>query len=1054
MDIGKYEKLFKPQESNLSIFHDLMPFKVKEILLVATVYDAYILEREGQIFEQIYGEYYQLNISSAPRITSVFSLENAIKEIQTGRFDLVIIVTGLDKNITIELSRKIRDINASLPVLLLINNNNQIAIYECMMESLVDVNKMFVWNGDSSIFLAMIKYIEDSTNVSRDTSIGDVRVILVVEDSIRYYSRYLPTLYSVIISEVHRLISGEDVDARYKLLKMRARPKVLLASNYEQAVKLFEKYSEYLICVITDVKYPLDGVPDESAGKKLIRLIKQRLSVPILMQSSDPGNMVFAAQNNLGYIDKNSQNLSRELVDFFHLNLGFGNFLFRDDRGKVYAEARYMKEFEVLIDTIPCESIMYHSNRNDFSTWFMAKGEIKSALRLKKVRTEDFNSPEEIRAFVKNVLRERWLETKRDSISVFSENAFKEKSYLMRISNGSVGGKGRGVAFTESILQKSDFKSLMEGINVTIPKTIIVGTDEFESFIEQFDYCEFIQTEHVYEQTRRLFSAMKLSSLLSQRLKKMLDKMKCPLAVRSSGLFEDSLSQPFSGIYETYYLPNNHPNIEVRLKQLETAIKMVYASVFSPLARSYFDSINHSIEEEKMAVIIQELVGRPYKRYFYPHISGVAQSYNYYPFSHMKPEDGIGLIAVGMGKSIVDGEESYRFCPKYPKMIMLTIKGMLQNSQRSFYALDIQKNNVDLVRGTDATLEKIPILKAEEHGTLTWSASVYDAASNTVRPGLHMEGPRIVDFSYILQYDQVPLAATVLKLLEIMRSALGAPVEIEFSVDLNKDSSGKATFYILQVKPLIRSVDSMVVDTSLVEKSDLILYSDQGMGNGIVEGIRDIIYVLPESFDKMQTRQIAKEIHEINFGMKKAGTKYILIGPGRWGSSDPFLGIPVDWTAISEARIIVEAGIKDFNVDASLGSHFFHNITSMNIGYFTVSPKSAKAFIDYNYLSSFNAVKESGYLRHVSLPEAVTVIMDGRKSVSLITRSGWGARIRTFHQGHSGKKPCSMLIDNTTGAIYLDYNCPSQGQAESQVSVFSTLPTLIQDFPAPETGRP
>ncbi len=992
MDTEKYEGLFMPQKSNLSIFHDLMPFKVREILLVATVYDAYILEREGQIFEQIYGEYYQLNISSAPRITSVFSIDNAVDEIKGGRFDLVIVVTGIDKDLPRELSRKVKEVNPRLPVLLLINNNKQISLYAGMRDSLTDIDKMFVWNGDSSIFLAMIKYIEDSINVSNDTLTGDVRVILVVEDSIRYYSRYLPLLYSVIINETHRLISGEDVDARYKLLKMRARPKVLLASTYEEAVSLFEKHYDYMLCIVTDVKYPLNGKPDPAAGKKLVKHIEKKLFIPILVQSSDMENRLFCEDNNLSYVNKNSNNLTRDLTDFFHLNLGFGNFLFRDKTGKVIAEARYMKEFETLLDTVSDDTISYHSKRNDFSTWFMAKGEIKSALKLKKARSEDFKNHEEIRVFIKKVLRERWLEKKKDSISVFSEAAFKEKSYLMRISNGSVGGKGRGVAFTEYILQKPEFKGLMADINVVIPKTVIVGTDEFESILEQLDYCQFIEDKNEQGEIRKIFSSLKLSSILSQRLRKLLGHMKCPLAVRSSGLFEDSLSQPFSGIYETYYLPNNHPDLEIRLEQLETAIKMVYASVFAPLARSYFDSINHSIEEEKMAVIIQELVGSSYDGFFYPHLSGVAQSYNYYPFSHMKPEDGIALLAVGLGKSVVDGESSFRFCPRYPKMNMMTIKDLLQNTQRYFYALNTKNSNVDLTEGVNATLEKLVMSAAEEHGTLNSSASVYDASANIVKPGLHINGPRIIDFSYILQYDQVPLAVTLKRLLEIMRSALGTPVEIEFSLDLSKDQAGKAYFYILQVKPLVRTTESAVVDASAVEKGDLMLYSDRSMGNGIIEEIRDIVYVVPERFDKMQTRLIAKEIHALNAEMKKKGTRYILIGPGRWGSSDPFLGIPVDWSAISEARVIIEAGLKDFNVDASLGSHFFHNITSMNIGYVTVSNRSKEAFIKYDYLSSFEAANETEYLRHITLSDPVTVLMDGRKSESLVTKAGINLR--------------------------------------------------------------
>ncbi len=988
MNLKNFEGLFTPQKSNLSIFHDLMPFKVREILLLATVYDAYILEREGQIFEQIYGEYYQLNISSAPRITSVFSVDSAIEEIKAGKFDLVIVVTGIDKDLPRELSSKVKELKPELPVLLLINNNKQISLYARMKDTLSDIDKMFVWNGDSNIFLAMIKYIEDSINVSNDTLTGDVRVILVVEDSIRYYSRYLPLLYSLIINETHRLISGEDVDARYKLLKMRARPKVLLASNYEEAVMLFEKYYDYMLCVITDVKYPLNGKPDPEAGKRLIEHIDSKLSLPILVQSSDIENRLYCEDNNLSYVDKNATNLTRDLEDFFHQELGFGNFLFKERTGKVIAEARYMKEFETLLDTVPGETITYHSKRNDFSTWFMAKGEISSALKLKSAKAEDFNDHEEIRAFIKNVLRERWLEKKKDSISSFSEAAFKEQSFLMRISSGSVGGKGRGVAFTEYILQKPEFKGLLADINVVIPKTVIVGTDEFDSFLEQLDYCQFIEEENAASETRKVFSSLKLSSILTQRLKKLLSHMTCPLAVRSSGLFEDSLSQPFSGIYETYYLPNNHPDLEVRLEQLEKAIKMVYASVFAPLARSYFDSINHSIEEEKMAVIIQELVGKSYDSYFYPHISGVAQSYNYYPFSHMKPEDGIALLAVGLGKSVVDGESSFRFCPKYPKMNMLTIKDQLKNSQKYFYALNTENGDFELTKGVNATLEKLPVSTAEEHGALNFSASVYDASADAVKPGLHMKGPRIIDFSYILQYDQVPLASTLKRLLEIMRNALGTPVEIEFSVDASKDQSGKNSFYILQVKPLVRSTESAVVETGDVGKDDLILYSDRGMGNGIIKGIKDIIYLVPEKFDKMQTRSMAKEIHAINAEMKKEDTRYILIGPGRWGSSDPFLGIPVDWSAISEARVIVEAGLKDFNVDASLGSHFFHNITSMNIGYVTVSNRSKDAFIDYDYLATFSAVKETEYLRHIKFQDPVTVLMDGRKSISLVTKAG------------------------------------------------------------------
>lgn len=989
METSKYRSLFKPQKSNLSIFHDLMSFRVREILLVATVYDAYTLEREGQLFEQIYGEYYQLNLSSAPRVTSVFSTEDAVEKISQEQFDLVIIMTGIDRNMPGELSLKIKDIKLDIPILLLINNNNQIAYYESIEEELVNIRKMFVWNGDSNIFLAMIKYIEDVLNTEVDTKTGGVRVIIVVEDSIRYYSRYLPTLYSTIMQEIQRLISGEDVDARYKILRMRARPKVLLASTYEDAQKIFEKYKEYCLCVITDVRYPRKGKLDKDAGKKMVRYIREKSSIPVLMQSHEPKNKIFAKKNNISFVDKNSKNLSREIVNFFKYNLGFGNFIFKDPEGETIAEARYMKEFEVIIEKIPTESIVYHSDRDDFSTWFMAKGEIKSAHKLKNMRAEDFSGSEEIRHFIMDILRERWLEKKRDSISSFSENTFKQSSYLMRMANGSVGGKGRGIAFTEALIQNDEFGKLVKGINVTIPKTLIIGTDEFDFFLDQVDFNEFADGDINHREVREIFNELDLSGMLSRRLMKMLENIKTPLAVRSSGLFEDSLSQPFAGIYETYFLPNNHPDIDVRLEQLENAVKMVYASVFTPLSKSYFESVNHSIEEEKMAVIIQELVGHAYGDWFYPHFSGVAQSYNYYPFSHMTPEDGIGLLAAGLGKSVVDGEETFRFCPKYPKMKIQTIKDQLKHSQRSLYVLNIRDKNIDLIEGENATIEKITIEEAETHGTLNNIASVYDGSSDMVKPGLHTPGPRILDFSYILQYNMVPLADTVTKILDIMGSALGTPVEIEFSVDLNKDADGNVSFHVLQVKPLVRNTDVTLVNTDDAKRDDLFIYTSRGMGNGIVEGVRDVVYVIPEKFNKMKTRMIAAEVDLINAKMKKGHVPYILMGPGRWGTSDPFLGIPVNWAAISQAKVIVEAGLKDFNVDASLGSHFFHNITSMNVGYFTVPANSEDSFIDYNYLNSFESVEETEFLRHVRFTEPVTVIMDGKNTISVVTKSGW-----------------------------------------------------------------
>ncbi|MCK5808343.1 pyruvate, phosphate dikinase, partial [bacterium] len=707
------------------------------------------------------------------------------------------------------------------------------------------------------------------------------------------------------------------------------------------------------------------------------------------LQSSNPNSRKQAENKDLHFIYKNSPNLLAELRDFFQANLGFGSFIFRDTHGAYIAEAHNMREFGKMLQVIPDESILFHASFHNFSTWFMAKGEIELAVKLKTIKSDDFIEKDKsavIRNYILDTLKQRRLEKKQDSIANFSSSMFHDEYGLMRLADGSVGGKGRGVAFVDNLLRRTPFEELLPDINVRIPKSAIIGTDEFDAFIEQVELEDIALEEYSSKQIRHIFKMTHLSEDLIGRLKQLVEETHLPLAVRSSGLFEDSLSQPFAGVYETYFIPNNHPDVAVRLRHLQTAIKMVYASVFTPLARSYFDSVNYNIEEEKMAVIIQEIVGSQHERFFYPHISGVAQSYNYYPFNHMKAEEGIALMAIGLGKIVVEGEQTFRFSPKYPRTKVETIDMLFKNAQRTFYALDVGNYTPNLLEGESVSLVKLDISEAERFGTIDYCASVFDSSSQTLRPGLHTSGPRLITFSHILEYDYIPLAPAIDSVLNIMSRAFGTPVEIEFSVDLNKDEQGRASLYLLQVKPLIQNSEYIDIDISTFGDELLFLKTSKGMGNGIVEGLRDVVFVKMEKFSAFKTDEMAREIAEINKRMKEQDSHYLLVGPGRWGSSDSLLGIPVNWSHISQAKIIVEAGLEGFHVDASLGSHFFHNITSLDIGYFTVPLFDDHSFIDWDWLKNQEIIEDGEFVMHIRAKEPFSVLMDGKQQKAIITK--------------------------------------------------------------------
>ncbi|HRS53176.1 MAG TPA: PEP/pyruvate-binding domain-containing protein [Bacteroidales bacterium] len=979
------QKFLNKQNYNRDIFHDLMPFRVREILLIANLYDAYNIEKDGHFTEHMLETYYQFNLTSMPRVTGVSSSTEALQELHSKHFDLVILMIGVDKYIPLEIGKQIKQEFPYIPVFALLNNNNDIAPFTELAKENFKIDRIFTWNGNSKIFFAMIKYLEDKVNVENDTKIGLVRVILLVEDSPVYYSKYLPLLYSNVLEQTKRIIEDVNADEFLRVLRLRARPKILLASSFEEALQIFHNYKDHLLCLITDVKFTKNGKVDEYAGFKLVEYVRDKIKdLPVIIQSSDNHYANQAYELKATFINKNSQTLLEDIQSFITHYLGFGNFVYKNAEGHQIAVARSLKEFEKLLKTVPDESLLYHARRNHFSLWLMARGEIQIAKIISPYKITDFTNASELREFLIHAIQKHRNEQNKGKVINFEDTEIIEESFVTSLCPGSLGGKGRGLAFINTLVYNFDFHQLIPNINIKTPRTLIIGTDEFDYFIERNQLKQFSTNETNYEIIRKKFIEGKLSESLVKKLKKLLKTFDKPLAIRSSGMFEDSLMQPFAGIFETYLIPNNYPDLDVRLKQICDAIKLVYASVYSPVARGYIEAINYKLQDEKMAVVIQEVVGNAYDGYFYPHISGVAQSYNYYPFAHMKPEEGFAVIAIGLGTYVVEGEKAYRFSPHYPNTDINSPKDQFRNSQTYFYAIDLNNTNPNLIDGEDASLIKLDIEIAEQHGNLRHCASVYDADNDRITPGLSVPGPRIINFADILKYNYIPLSETIVTVLDIVQEALGSTVEIEFAVDLTKDEKGIASFYLLQIKPLLGNADDYNINLENINKESLLLLANKSMGNGIISDINDVIFVDINNFDKSKTDEMAKEIEQLNAEMRQQNKKYVLIGPGRWGTRDKWIGIPVNWPQISNAKIIVETSLDGYPLDASSGSHFFHNVTAMNLGYFSIQPEISDSFINWDILYKQKNIKKYKWFIHSHFNKPLTIKMDGKKRISVI----------------------------------------------------------------------
>ena len=991
-------------EFPIQIFHNLMPFKVREILLVSSLYDAFIIEEEGLISEMVIGEYRHLLLSSPPRVTQVASGKEALSKAKSRKYDLVI---TMSKNIGMDpfkFGRKIKKECPDLPVIILATDTADLHV--CQQHAGEEgVDKAFFWYGDTSLIIAIIKYVEDKINVKYDTANSNVQVIIMLEDSIRYYSMFLPIIYSEFVRQTQRSIS-EDLNEMQRLLRRRARPKILLVDNFEDGLKLYAEYKNYILGIISDIKFNRNGKPDPNAGHEFIRLIKEdNRHVPTLLQSTDLGNRKKAEEVGAYFIHKNSPSILQDFNHFLLKHLGFGDFVFllpkhvkkQDKTDTAFhesaveiARASNLKEFEKALQKIPLETIKFHANRNDFSNWLMARSEFKLAMKLRPQKVSDFTSLIEMRKYLINVFNESRRERQFGVMTDFPQQKFEFGASFTRIGGDSLGGKGRGIAFIRSLLARHNFGEKYKNVNITVPSTVGIGTEEFDRFILDNNFQKFMNNNKIIPDSAiaKAFLDGDLPKDLKSKLAKLLKHFKSPLAVRSSSLLEDSQNHPFAGMYSTYMLPNNHKDDKVRLKQLCQAIKLVYASVFFKEAKTYIESTSAKIEEEKMAVIIQELVGNEYNGRFYPTFSGVAQSYNYYPVSHQKREDGMASIAVGLGYSIVGGEKVLRFSPRYPEIIpdFSTPISVIENTQRELYILNTKKQKINLSEKEDATLEKINVADIKNDGTLEYIASTYDENDGMIRDGYNEKGPPLITFAGILKYDAFPLASILIDILKTGEKGMGCPVEVEFAVNFDKENKKPPAFVILQIRPMVISREYSEIDWNDkdINMRNVLIHSNKALGHEIIDSVQNIVYVPPKSFDSSKTIEIAEQIRKINKNL--TSEPYLLIGPGRWGTQDRWLGMPVNWSGISNVKVMVETALKDFNIKPTQGTHFFQNIISKGIGYINTTLNPRESFIDWDWLNNQEPQTELQFVKHIRLSSPLTIKLDGRRGRALILK--------------------------------------------------------------------
>lgn len=977
----------KEYDPKFTRFHDLMQFRVREILLVSTPYDSFVLEEDGHLSDKIFSEYLDLNLQYVPRIAHASSAEEAFEALKSRTYDLVITMPRISDMSPLEFSRRVKEDYPDKPVVMLtyeaLDNETLKKIREAKT-----IDRVFVWSGNSQILLAIIKYVEDRGNVEADSQQG-VQVILVVDDSPSYFSQFLPLIYTEIMKQTRYLIS-HAVNDLHRLMRMRARPKIILAISYEEAVCMMRKYRNNLLGVISDIGFLKDGEVYAEAGLELAAVVREEIpDLPILLHSEETENITKAEKLGMRFLDKNSPNLLKELRNYILENYSFGEFVFRSAQGEVISKVSDISSFERAIKVLPDESLIYHACHNHFSRWFRARTEFEVADELRAREPGARENIKAFREFMDDCLDRIFRSYQKGVIVDFGLSKLNFENSFVRLGGGSLGGKARGVAFFRNLIANSGIQEKYPDIKLKIPTSFVICSEVFEEFMYRNDLQEMASNSTNEEEIARKFLEAQLPQAIVDNLRILIEEIDYPLAVRSSSILEDSQVLPFAGIFKTYILPNCHEEQEVRLKQLVDAVKLIYASSFFQSPKGYAKNADVRIEEGSMSVLIQQLVGESHGDIFYPVISGVAQTYNYYPYSHMKPDQGVVSLALGFGKAIVDGGRVYSFSPAYPKMNppVSSPLELMDNTQSSFYTLDLSESAKELTIDDECTYQRIGLERASQDQTLQMVASTYLSENDYIIDTFDAQGPKVVTFASILKYNMIPLVDIIKDLFELGKNAFGTDVEIEFAVNLPVDKEKRPEFYFLQIRPMVVGREAREVRIEDFSEEELICMSTHIIGNGAYNDITDVIFVDPDGFDVSQSSKIASEIGELNKLLMDEGRKCVLMGFGRIGTSDPWLGIPLVWWQMSQAKVVVESDLGKLVVEPSLGSHFHHNLTSLKMGYFHLGTRTGSTDrINWNVLKQAEIIRQTEHVKLVRFEKPLIIKIDGQNSRGVILK--------------------------------------------------------------------
>lgn len=974
-------------------FNLLMKRRIYQILLISSTYDSFMLEEDGRIDETIFMEYVSLNLRYPPQFLKVTSEEEAFEVLEDKRVELVISMLNIEKTDTFDLAIRIKQKYPQIPIVVLTPFSREVNL-KLAEKNLTAIDYVFCWLGNADILLAIIKLIEDKMNIDHDMKQG-VQSILLVEDSIRFYSSYLPNIYKILLKQ-SKTFMAEGLNEHQKMLRMRGRTKILLATNYEEAVEMWRKYKSNLLGIITDISFKREGITDKTAGIRFVERVRAEDEyMPVLFQSTDTEYETVAEAMKVGFINKRSKTLSIELRNYINEHFFFGDFIFIDPRnGREITRAVDLKSLQDKIFEIPDDSLLYHMERNHFSKWLNARALFPIAEMFKEVSVTAFDDDmDEAKRYLFDSITAFRINKAKGVIADFDRDRYDEYLQFARIGEGSIGGKARGLAFLDSLIKRNRLTDYFADVVISIPRTVVLGTDIFDEFMEENNLYEIALSDRNDKEILTRFVKARLPFRIHEDLYRFISCINNPIAIRSSSLLEDSHYQPFAGIYSTYMIPNIKFNDRVMIDKLGEAIKSVYASAYFKDSKSYMAATLNMIDEEKMGIVLQEVTGRQYGDRFYPAISGVARSINFYPIAPERPEDGIANIAFGLGKYIVDGGVGIRFSPRYPrKILQLSTPDLaLSETQKTFFALDLRPESFSPSTDDTVNLLKLRIKEAEVDSALKLVASTFDYDSHQLKEGTLYDGKRIVTFSQLLSHDTMPLAEIIRMALEIGQREMNKPVEIEFAVNLDLPKDQPKVFSLLQIRPIAGQDETIHLKQEEILREETLLISNHALGNGIIKNIQDVIYIKPETFEASRSQEMVHRLDRLNDQFTSGKKNYILIGPGRWGSSDPWLGIPVKWPQISSARLIVESGLEHYRIDPSQGTHFFQNLTSFRVGYFTVNPFINEGYYDLEFLNAHPAAFEDEYVRHVHFEKPLRVAIDGKKNFGVVFKPDAGS---------------------------------------------------------------